>query len=157
MVKDEVEKTVQALDVALTAGKIATTAIGKRQASSKTDGMIFTPEEEHAIVGRVLGVVMRLDGLEQLLNEKVAVVPWIAKFQEWNTFGVLKQEVEKGGPAVDMKIKDDPLFTMNRAESVLALFLQTVEIPQLAKANQTVSDGSKIDFLDEDRSEVLLS
>jgi hypothetical protein len=171
---------VQALDVALTAGKIASTAIGKRQAASKQDGMIFTPDEEQAIAGRVVGVVMRLEALEQVLNEKVAAVPWIAKFHEWNTFGVLphekdvkekenKEEQGSGGgaapttttvaaaAAVDRKIKEDPLFAMNRAESVLALFLQTVEIPQLAKAKQTVSDGSKIDFLDEDRSEVLLS
>jgi hypothetical protein len=150
---------VKALDVALTAGKIASTAIGKRQAASKQDGMIFTPDEEQAIAGRVVGVVMRLEVLEQLLNEKVVAAPWIAKFQEWNAFGVLPHEAkeENAATAVDQKIKQDPLFAMNRAESVLALFLQTVEIPQLAKAKQTVSDGSKIDFLDEDRSQVLLS
>jgi len=45
---------------------------------------------------------------------------------------------------------------MNRAECLLAIFLEEVEIPQLKKLNETVPDESKIDFLDDDRREVVL-
>lgn len=157
---------VKPLDIALSAGRIASTAIGKRQEASKQDGMVLTPEEEQVIAGRVVGVIMRLDELETTLAEKVSKVDWIAKFNEYATFGVLKKEIQaiKDGKGsgdvsnddVDMKIRDDPLFCMNRAECLLGLFIQTVEIPQMEKIKQTVIDDSKIDFLDEDRVDVLL-
>jgi hypothetical protein len=46
---------------------------------------------------------------------------------------------------------------MSRAESLLALFIHTVEQPTLAKMGEQVSDNSKIDFIDADQLEVLLS
>jgi hypothetical protein len=147
-----VSDTVKPLDVALTAGKIASNAIMKRQEASDQDGMKLEKNEEQTIAGRVLGVIMRLDELEAALSEKVSNVEWIAKYNEWATFGVL----ETGSEGVDERIKDDPLFCLSRAECLLAIFLKTVEIPQLEKAGVEVCDGSKIDFLDADRSEVLL-
>ena len=194
-----VSDTVQPIDVAITAGQIASTAIAKRQQSSEDDGMKLTPKEElsfvfcfcflgssvlfffflfsfsqlyislfffhfyhiyinkknrQTIAGRVLGVIMRLDELELKLYDKVSNVDWIAKYNEWSTFGVLPKEEDNS--IIDERIRDDPLFTLSRAECLLAIFLQTVEIPGLEKANETVPDGSKIDFLDEDRSNVLL-
>ena len=147
-----VSDTVQPLEVAATAGKIASNAIAKRQQSSDQDGMKLTPQEEETIAGRILGVVMRLDNLEETLFNKVSNVGWVAKYNEWATFGAL----ETGMEGLDERIKEDPLFSMSRAECLLAIFLKEVEIPQLAKAEQTVPDESKIDFLDADRSEVLL-
>ena len=146
---------VKPLEIAITAGKFASDAIAKRQKSSEEDGMKLTTEEEQTIAGRVLGVIMRFDELESLLHEKVSNVGWIAKYNEWATFGTLKDETGEG--AVDSRIKDDPLFCVSRAECLLALFLDTVEIPTLEKVGQTVPDGSKIDFLDADRIEVLVS
>jgi hypothetical protein len=149
-----ISETVKPFDVALTAGKIASTAITKRRDASKQDGMILYPEEEQTIAGRVMGVIMRIDDLELTLMEKVEKVGWVAKYNEWGTFGVLQSDKLEG---LDQKIKDDPLFCMNRAECLLALFVKTVEIPSLEKAGMTVIDESKIDFLDEDRLKVLLS
>mmetsp|Transcript_8569 Transcript_8569/g.20634 ORF Transcript_8569/g.20634 Transcript_8569/m.20634 type:complete len:238 (+) Transcript_8569:59-772(+) len=150
-----VSDTVQPLEIAVTAGSFASEAIAKRQKLSKEDGMVLSPEEEQVVAGRVIGVVMRFDTLESLLHEKVSDVGWITKYSEWATFGTLKDEKEQG--AVDVRIKDDPLFCVSRAECLLALFLDTVEVPSLAKANQTVPDESTIDFLDTDRIEVLVS
>ena len=41
-----VSDTVQPIDIAITAGQIASTAIAKRQQSSTNDGMKLTPKEE---------------------------------------------------------------------------------------------------------------
>lgn len=147
-----VSDDVESLDVALSAGKIAATAIEKRQRSSEKDGMELTPEEGQTIAGRVVGVVMRFAELEELLHDKVSSVDWVKKYGEWTTFGVLEDESE-----VQDRIKTDPLFTMSRAECLLALFLDTVEAPQMAKIGQSVPGGSRIDFLDSDRQEVLLT
>jgi hypothetical protein len=153
-----ISDTVKPLEVALTAGKIASTAIAKRQKSSEKDGMKLTPKEEQTIAGRVLGVIMRLDELERLLNEKVSTVSWIAKYNEWATFGVTTNDdndIDDDG--VDERIRHDPLFAVSRAECLLAIFLNTVEMPMLQKVKESVPDGSKIDFLDEDRREVLIT
>ena len=113
---------------------------------------LFLSFSRQTIAGRVLGVIMRLDELEDTLFEKVSKVGWVTKYNEWATFGVLKTANE----GLNERIKDDPLFSMSRAECLLAIFLQTVEIPGLEKAKEAVPDGSKIDFLDQDRYEVLL-
>ena len=57
---------------------------------------------------------------------------------------------------IDQRCLDDPLFSMNRAECLLAIFLQTVEAPEMEKLNTAVPGGSEADFLDSDRREVLL-
>jgi hypothetical protein len=147
-----VSDTVPPLEVAATALQIAKSAISKRQKYSEEDGMSLTIKEEQTVAGRVLGVIMRLDDLEDGLHEKVSKVEWIAKYNEWATFGTLETENDE---SVDQRIKDDPLFSVSRAECLLALFLKTVETPALEKANETVPDGSKIDFLDKDRLDVI--
>jgi hypothetical protein len=147
-----VSDTVQPLEVAATGLEIAKSAISKRQKYSEEDGMTLTTKEEQTVAGRVLGVIMRLDDLEDGLHEKVSKVGWIAKYNEWASFGTLETENDE---SVDERIKDDPLFCVSRAECLLALFLKTVEAPALEKANETVPDGSKIDFLDEDRLDVI--
>ncbi|KAG7358325.1 hypothetical protein IV203_014913 [Nitzschia inconspicua] len=155
-----VSDTVQPLDVAVTAGTIAAAAISKRQEQSKDDDMTLTTVEERTIAGRVVGVIMRLDGLERQLHQKASSVRWIADYGEWDSFGVLEQEnndkANNNDDAVNRRIREDPLFCMNRAECLLGLFLNEVEIPQLQLKNETVPDESKIDFLDADRMEVLI-
>ena len=146
---------VQPLDVALKAGKIAADAISQRQSKSEQDGMTLTAEEEQTIAGRIVGVITRLEELETVLLEKVKTVKWIAKYGEWSSFGVLANESD--AKEVDLRLKDDPLLCMTRAECLLALFLKTVEMPQLEQVRQAVPDKSQIDFLDSDRQEVLLS
>ena len=54
------------------------------------------------------------------------------------------------------RIRDDPLFRMCRAECLLAVFLHTVEGPRLAEIGEEVAGGSQVDFIDQDRREVLL-
>lgn len=148
-----VSDDVQPMDIALTAGKFASTAISKRQGTSDQDGMKLTAKEEQTIAGRVVGVVMRLEALEEELLSKVSEVSWVAKYNEWGSFGVLPS----GEGDVDTRIKDDPLFARCRSECLLAIFLHNIEAPQLAKVGETVPDESKIDFLDSDRVEALLS
>lgn len=151
-----VSETVRPLDVAMTAGQIASTAISRRQLSSAKDGMKLTPEEEQTVAGRIMGVVMRLDDLEEELFERVSEIDWIAQYDEWGTFGVVQNE-DNTRSAVDERVVQDPLFCLSRAECLLAIFLQEVEVPQLRRVNETVPDDSRIDFLDADRLEVLLS
>lgn len=147
--------TVTPIEIAMTAGNIAATAIARRQQTSDQDGMTLTQKEEQTIAGRILGVIVRLDFLEQSLQDKVEDVDWIAKYNDWGTFGTLSTK-QNSVEAVDQRIKDDPLFAVSRAECLLAIFLHTIESPQLASVGESVPDGSKVDFLDEDRREVLL-
>lgn len=147
---------VEPLQVALAAGKIASQAVAARQASSTADGMTLTAEEEQTVAGRIIGVAMRLDDLERGLHEKCQQHSWIAKYDEWSIFGVLEDEPSSSDAAMDARVLDDPLFVLNRAECLLALFLATVEAPELEAKNVTVP-CRQIDFLDEDRRDVLLS
>ena len=145
---------VEPLQIALAAGRVATEAIHKRQQASKEDGMTLEAKEEQTIAGRVVGVMMRVEDLEEMLIEKCSTVTWIGKYNEWASFGLLgKTENDK---EVDDRLKDDPLFCMSRAECLLALFLETVEKPTLEKSGETVPGGSVVDFLDADRKEVLI-
>ena len=148
------DPNVENLQVALAAGKIAAEALQKRQDQSKQDDMQLTYEEGQTVAGRIVGVTMRLPDLESLLYEKCKATSWIAKYGEWPTFGILPDESD--AKAVDEQIKMDPLFAMNRAECLLALFLSTVEKPELAAKGASVPDESRVDFLDADRQEVLL-
>ena len=159
MMHFRVTDTVEPLMVMVTAGQFASDAIQKRQESSEEDGMLLTQGEEQTLAGRVMGVIMRFDDLEAELAERTAEASWVGQYNEWASFGVLEDETadsDDGFGKVQQKILDDPLFCMNRAECLLAIFLQEVEIPQLKKVNETVPDGSQIDFLDEDRREVVL-
>ena len=143
--------TIQPLDVAVAAGKLAALALTKRAEASQDDGMTFDDKEEQTVAGRVVGVVMRLDALESMLIQKTQSIEWIQKYNEWDSFGVLENE-----QGVEERIRKDPLFALNRAECLLAMFLHTVEKPTLEKVNQEVPDGSSIDFIDSDRLKVLL-
>ena len=172
-----VTDTVGPLQVMVTAGQFASNAIQKRQEASvdTNDGMKMNNREEECVAGRVMGVIMRLDDLENELVERTMDVDWVAKYDEWPSFGVLedesklilKNESENGKSEDDNdkdvmmkkvheKIIDDPLFCMNRAECLLAIFIQEVEFPQFQKLNETAPDESKIDFLDTDRLEVVI-
>jgi hypothetical protein len=157
--------TVAPIDVAITAGSIASAAIAKRRqeqdATNEDARLKLTEKEEQTVAGRILGVIMRLDELEELLWNRVSNADWVSQYDEWTNFGVLEaegqqQQKAKRQSVVDQRIVDDPLFCLNRAECLLALFLDTVEAPQLAQAGETVPDNSKIDFIDSDRLEVIL-
>lgn len=144
-------------------------AIDQRNEAAKTDETtdVFTMEESQTISGRVVGVVMRTRELEQLLVQKVNAVKWVRKYGEEESFGLWKKECqleEEGNALVDEAcekqvaetIKLNPLFRMNRAECLLALFLDTVEQPKMEMLGEEVTGGSKVDFIDADRLEVLL-
>lgn len=144
------------LQIALAAGQIAAEAIGKRQESSQDDEMTLEPEEAQTIAGRVVGVAVRLDALEEQLYEKCSRTSWVSKYGEWASFGVLQNERSKEKVSISKIILDDPLFVMNRAECLLAIFIHHVEAPELELKNATVAGGSNVDFIDSDRREVLL-
>lgn len=145
-------------------------AIDQRSEAAKTDETTdaFSVEETQTISGRVVGVVMRMREMEQLLISRVNGVKWVRKYGEEESFGVLKKECqaaeEDEQPASDEAlekqladtIKINPLFRMNRAECLLALFLTTVEQPKLKMLGEDVAGGSAVDFIDADRLEVLL-
>lgn len=147
---------------------------------------IPTPEECQTVAGRVVGVVMRMRPLEMELAKRVNAAKWVAKYGEHGSFGVLKSECKQAAAAAaanedegeggeasssDVKIetdakiekeltdriRDDPLFRMCRAECLLAIFLDTVEAPKLQEVGESVPGGSSVDFIDEDRREVILS
>ena len=166
----------QPLSVALTAGALASDLLEKRKTSCEADGdvaSIPTFEECQTVAGRVVGVVMRMRELEQALAARVNTAAWVAKYGEHGSFGVLKSECKRVAASEELpgtidiepkiekelanRIRDDPLFRMCRAECLLAIFLQAVEVPKLLEVGETVAGGSTVDFLDEDRKEVLLS
>jgi hypothetical protein len=161
----EPSDTVEPLQVAMAAGKLATGAIEKRAKSSSAvegdESSAFTQEESQLIAGRMLGVVMRWDELERILVERVKGTAWVTKYGEEASFGVLADECKDEGcdeNALKQRLKDDPLFRMCRAECLYALFLNDIEMPAMAKVGQVAPDASKgIDFIDSDRSDVLFS
>ena len=110
--------------------------------------------------------------LEQLLVQRVNETSWVRKYGEEESFGVMKEECQQFADgagerlladdddamnrALAENIKINPLFRMNRAECLLALFISTVERPQLEMMGKDVAGGSAVDFIDSDRLEVLL-
>jgi hypothetical protein len=161
----ESSSTVQPIEVAIAAGKLAKTAIESREKSSSAvkgdESSAFTQDESHLIAGRILGVVMRWNVLEQTLVDKVKGTPWVSKYGEEASFGVLAVECKDGenddnDKVLKKRLEDDPLFRMCRAECLYALFLKTIEIPTMAKIGQLPADGANgVDFLDSDRIGVL--
>lgn len=163
------------MQIAITAGGIAMSAIDQRKDAATIDETTdaFTVEESQTISGRVVGVIMRMRELEQGTIQKVNEVNWVTKYGEEESFGLLKKECKHAASTNDEApssdegvvgelekqlaetIKINPLFRMNRAECLLALFLSTVEAPQMKKLGQDVAGGSAVDFIDSDRLEVL--
>ncbi len=145
---------------------------------------IFNAEESKLVAGRIVGVLMRLHELENELVSRVGKATWVKKYGEEAIFGLCKVELKDDSYSpsdvlsiVDTdktsndsntkdnnnehvhqileRIKDDPLLRMCRAECIYALFLKTVEVPSMEKAGQVVPVGSSIDFLDQERIDVL--
>jgi len=136
------------------AGKIAENAVIKRQKSSDKDGMTLTEEEAQTVGGRIVGVIMRLDDLEWELHHRVTQTAWVGKYDEWSNFGTLQDE--SCIKTLDEMILNDPLFAMNRAERLLALFLLNLEGPGMKAAGEFVPGGSDVDFLEEDHYTIML-
>lgn len=141
-------------------------AIDQRKEAAEKDETtdVFTTVEAQTISGRVVGVVMRMRDLESNMIQKVNGVEWVTKYSEEESFGLLKKECQliadeenilNNDTQLAETIKMNPLFRMNRAECLLALFLSTVEKPQMEKMGQEVTGGSDVDFIDADRLEVL--
>ena len=141
-------------------------AIDQRKEAAEKDETtdVFTIEEAQTISGRVVGVVMRMRDLESNMIQKVNGVEWVTKYSEEESFGLLKKECQliadeekilNNDKQLAETIKMNPLFRMNRAECLLALFLSTVEKPQMEKMGQEITGGSDVDFIDADRLEVL--
>lgn len=107
------------------AAEVATTAIEARAADPDYS---LTTEEQALFTQRLLRIEMAKEALTTLLESLVTLTPWINKFKAAPSFGV--------GAA------SDPLARLCRAECMLALIILHVE-------------GGKVDFVDEDRLEVL--
>lgn len=160
------------LDVAMAASKIATDALEKRRLATLREleknenddcSMLLKNDECQVIAGRIVGVITRFQEMEQLLIQRVKNVGWVEKYGEYDSFGLLQEEcaTDLSGNTncinenlVD-KIQNDALFRLNRAECVLALFLLNVEVPKLQQLGEEVAGGSQVDFIDQDRLEVL--
>jgi hypothetical protein len=160
---DTANPDAEPIQIAITAGGIALNAIEQRKAAAETDETTdsFSMEESNAISGRVVGVVMRMRELEQMLRTKVTSAEYVWKYGEEMSFGLTKSECKEETTNETLEkeladnIKMNPLLRMNRAECLLALFLETVEKPKLEMLGEEVAGGSKVDFIDEDRLEVL--
>lgn len=213
------DSNTKPLDIAITAGDIASSAIQKRNDAEKTgyegftydddeddgeysndkeeitdehdngkimttttstNGEAFNMQESQLICGRVVGVIMRLRDLETTLLQRAMAASWVRKYREESSFGVLREECdddddgtatrqkqEEKKTSLDQllaeKIVNDPLIRMNRAECLLALFLNNVERPTMEKLSAsgeevaTTAGTSTVDFIDIDRLEVLMN
>jgi hypothetical protein len=116
--------------------------------------MKLTNEEVALIGGRVVGIVLRLEDLEWELNHRCQKTSWISEYNEWDNFGVL--EDESCIKSLDERILSDPLFTVNRAERLLALFLLNLEGPGVRARGDVMPDGSDVDFLEDDHYQIML-
>lgn len=163
----EVTDGVSPIEVALAAGQLASSAIDKRAETSTAvkgdEDSAFNQEESKLVAGRVVGVVMRWEELEDILIDRVKGTTWVMKYGEEASFGLTTEECKDGcdkkevDAVVKERLKDDPLMRMCRSECLYALFLKTVEMPAMEKIGQLAADASSgIDFLDSDRMEVLL-
>ena len=155
---------IKPIDIAMMGGKIAADAIEKRQQATKmeltdtmkTSTMLLKENECQVIAGRILGVIMRFQELENQLFKCVRNVPWVQKFNAYDTFGLLSMESQSMSFELADRMIMDPLFRLNRAECLLAIFLIQVEIPKLKLLNETIVGGPEsLDFIDQDRLDVL--
>jgi hypothetical protein len=154
---------VTPLELAIGVSRMAVEKLTTRQELSNVDGMSLTPEEQQTVAGRVVGVTMRLAMLEADLEQCCASTAWVAKYNEWERFGVVgssSNQVEVDTTTTttittQKLLLVDGLFRLNRAECLLALFLHRIERPELAKKAVSVPDNSTIDFIDIDRLQVL--
>jgi len=121
-----------------------TTAMDALQKHATQEAL--TELEQQTVVGRVVGVTMRLDLLDELLYKKVQGTPWIAQYNDGTRFGQSDNDVNESNHL---------LVLLARAECYLALFLDTIERPQIQDKPDVIPDGSVIDFLEDDRYEVL--
>lgn len=165
------------LQVALQASRVAAEALSRRQETSRQDGMQLTALEQQTVAGRIVGVALRWSVLEAALIAQCRQATWIARYGDYDSFGILATELHADDDnnndernctstastsdirrriAVHERIQQDPMFGLNRAECLLALFLHQVEAPELKRKNMTVPDNSVVDFLDADRKTVLL-
>jgi hypothetical protein len=158
--------TVTPLELAIGVSRMAVEKLRTRQELSNVDGMSLTPEEQQTVAGRVVGVTMRLSMLEADLEQCCASTQWVAKYNEWERFGVVSSISSSNRQGEDATATTttvttqklllvDGLFRLNRAECLLALFLHRVERPELMKKALSVPDNSTIDFIDADRLQVL--
>jgi len=139
--------------------EIIADALDKRSRACRADNSVssdmFNKEECDVIRARVFGVLSTLDTLENALVTKVSGVPWVAKYGEYGTFGLLPNECcnpkNSTGTQHDLmrSVLDDPLLRMTRAECLLALFLTEITLG-IQEERET------IDFLDDERRDVLL-
>ena len=163
------------LQVATTAASLAMSAIDQRRSAADADETTdaFDAVESQLIAGRVVGVVMRMRELEGLLARRVGDAGWVTKYGEEGSFGVLGAEgggcdgnsddgSGEGSSTTEAELAEaiasNPLLRMNRAECLLALFLETVERPKLEGLGEehAAVDGSRVDFVDADRLGVLV-
>jgi hypothetical protein len=161
----DIAQSQKPIETAILAGSIAMNAIQQRQSASLLDETTdsFTMEESNVISGRVVGVVMRMRELEHQLRSKVGKADYVWKYGEEMNYGLLKQECNVDTIQLNHELektlgdnlKMNPLLRMNRAECLLALFIETVEKPKLEMVGEEVPGGSLVDFIDGDRLEVL--
>lgn len=158
----------------LDAASLASKAIQSRAKGSthvKGDDGMFNAEESKLVAGRIVGVLMRLNELEDELIDRVNNVRWVKKYGEQGIFGVCKVELDEGYRPSNIvnsvsnkgngndddtsdvkadsridevleKLKDDPLVRMCRAECLYALFLKNIELPSMQKAGQIPVDSA---------------
>ncbi|KAL3763046.1 hypothetical protein ACHAW5_007335 [Stephanodiscus triporus] len=178
---EPIDVAVAAGDIALAAIRRRRDAAGADGDASSA----FDADEAQTISGRVVGVVMRMRDLERELVRRVGGSDWVMRYGEEGTFGVLGEECRGFGSTTSLagaatddeddvvlggggrpsptevllaeRIRADPLFRMNRAECLLALFLETVERPRLEALGMKVPGGSDVDFVDDDRLGVLMT
>ena len=147
-------ENTEPFEITLTAGKIAQEAVRTQQEMSGDDSMTFTQEEQQILAGRIIAVVTRLGDLEPELHERCKEVEWVSKQNKWDSFGVLEDETSES--EIDSMILDKPSLRVNRAECLLALFLETIEGPGL-RLNDVTVPCMNVDFLDSDRHTALFS
>ena len=109
------------------------------------------PEESQVLGGRVVAILTRLGLLEDQLQKQAETLV--------RDYGYTHPQIVEylGSPAADlMEEPGDSSKVIRRAESLLAWFLETIEGPGL-RANNVVVPCMKVDFLDKDRYQALMT
>ncbi|GKY96736.1 hypothetical protein MPSEU_000633100 [Mayamaea pseudoterrestris] len=154
MDEDALSSNNSTLQYALDAAAIASSALALRTTHDDDKKLAFSLEEQQTIAGRVVNISVRLVQLEHdLYAQCQKYAPRLDKYNEWELFGVVKEEPNNG--STRKQLETNPLFALSRAECLLAMYLQNIEAPELLRKNVTVPGGSVIDFIDQDRVELL--
>ena len=154
------DDNIEDWEIMMTAGKIAQSTLEETSSNDDEESILFNKEEQNTIGARIVATIIRFEYLEEQLRKKcntaIAELEQEEEVQYYN-LGVLGVDEEVQQDLLDETIRNDPVFSTNRAMSLLAIFLDSIERPARRQSGNTLPGGSVPDFLDPVQRKILLT